>query len=196
MTMSTDPASARVFVVGRNQKNGFAAEAVGDHDHYMDALFNRGSETIRGLYDRLAMKPSQTRRNTDRLVASLAAQGVRDVLETNVVCYSTPMSAHLGRAEHRGGAEVGKRIFRTLIRLIGPKVIVAHGERTADDLAADLGRPLPEPPRASGPPVEVDVGGVAIFLIPSLAPPAFNRWMKWAPGHFEAVAGRVAARLA
>src|SRR3954470_1888255 len=86
MTNLTNPADAQVFTVGMNQRNGFAVDEVGTHAHYLDALFNRGPETYRGLYDRLTIMPSPTRRNTDGLIRMLAQHGVTDVLETNVRC--------------------------------------------------------------------------------------------------------------
>lgn len=196
MTGFPAPADCRVFIVGRNQANGFDIDTVGSHEHYVDALFNRGGETIRQVYDRVTDGPSPTRRNTDHFVGKLRRQGITDILETNVVCYSTRMSAHLRQPAHRGGAARGREIFRALLSIIKPRVLIAHGGGTASDLSGILGLTLPRPPSGPTKPVEVAVSGVTVFVIPSLAPPAWNRWMRWAPDHLDQVCRRVAVHLA
>ncbi|MBB6411872.1 hypothetical protein HNQ71_004560 [Mesorhizobium sangaii] len=192
MTSLTSPASARLFTVGKNQRNGFDIGAVGSHARYLDALFNRGSETCRQLYDRLTDKPSPTRRHTDDLVAMLGRNGVTDVLETNVICYSTPMSADLKKPLNAGGANQGREIFETLFRLIKPRVIIAHGSDTAKELGRVLGCTLPKPPEKPGDPVKVMADGTTVFVIPSLAPPAYNRWSSWSAEHLEQVCRQAA----
>lgn len=120
-----DPASSVVLTVGHNQAKGFPVERVGSHEHYMDALFNRGSETCRQLYDRITdNKPSETRKNTDKLVRRLAEHGVRNVLETNVICYSTPMSADLRQSLHINGAKRGREIFEACLRSSSPRCLL------------------------------------------------------------------------
>jgi hypothetical protein len=124
-------------------------------------------------------------------VAALRARGVDAVLETNVICYSTPMSAALGAPEHGGGREHGTALFRTLLEAVRPEVIVAHGSGTAKDLGRVLGVRLPKPPTAADQPVpEALADGATILVIPSLAPPAWNRWASWAPRYFDRVAAR------
>ncbi|HEV7252021.1 MAG TPA: hypothetical protein VGN97_02830 [Mesorhizobium sp.] len=196
MTKSTDPASSEVFTVGMNQRNGFPAKEVGSHEHYINALFNRGPESCRQLYDRRTDKPSPTRRNTDDLVARLGRHGVTNVLETNVICYSTPMSADLRQHVHVGGKERGRELFAALLQIIAPKVMIAHGSGTATELARLLGHPIPPPPQSPGEPVEVAVGDATVIVIPSLAPPGYNRWSRWAPEHLDHVCRHVAALLA
>jgi hypothetical protein len=175
-----------------NQRHGFRVEDVGPHDRYLDILFNRGSETCRQLYDRLVDRPSPTRLNTDDLVMRLAKEGVRDVLETNVICYSTPMSAHLRQTIHAGGAAKGRELFRFLIETIEPRVLISHGSGTAKELGSALNYEMPEPPLQPAEPVEVHVAGLVVILIPSLAPPAYNRWCRWAPDHLDEVCRRAA----
>lgn len=196
MTDSTDPASSSVFIVGMNQKNPFPVDAVGPHEHYIDVLFNRGSESCRDLYDRLTVKPSPTRRNTDDLVCRLAAVRVANVLETNVVCYSTPMSADLRREIHLDGAARGEELFKVLYEILKPKVLIAHGSGTAKKLGKLLGVDLPAPPMAQGEPVSQKCNGTVVFVIPSLAPPGYNRWSRWAPVHLDQVCEMVSACLA
>jgi hypothetical protein len=126
-----DPLQARVFIVGMNQRNGYDVEQVGSHARHLDALFNRNGLTCRGIYDEMTRgRPSPTRANIDRLTSLLKDVGVTDVLETNVVCYSTPMSDVLSRGEHRKGAAQGTEIFRFLLEAIRPGVLIAHGSKT------------------------------------------------------------------
>lgn len=195
MTTLTDPTTAELFTVGKNQRNGYEVGRVGSHDHFVNTLFNRGSETCRGLYNRMAGTPSPTRRNTDALVSLLAEQGVTRVLETNVICYSTPMSADLRQAIHRQGADRGTEIFKVLLEIIKPRVLISHGSDTAKHLGKLLGRALPEPPSTPGQPVFAEIDATTIFVIPSLAPPAFNKWSKWAHEHLASVADRAAQIL-
>lgn len=192
MTSLTTPGEAEVLTVGKNQRNGYDVAKIESHDHYVDSLFNRGPETCRALYDRIAGSPSPTRTNTDRFVRQLHDRGVLKVVETNVICYSTPMSADLRSAQNLGGTERGTEIFKALLRLIKPRVLIAHGTDTARKLGKVLGRDLPEPPEKPGDPVRVQSGENIVFVIPSLAPPAFNKWSSWSRDHLAAVSDQVA----
>jgi hypothetical protein len=66
MTEMMHPEEARVFVVGYNQATGFPAEQVGDHETYIDALFNRNEKSCRKLYEKfVGMKaPAQLERTS------------------------------------------------------------------------------------------------------------------------------------
>ena len=104
MTTMTNPREAGVFIVGRNQRKGYPSRDI-SHQRHLDALFNRKGESCRGLYDSVTNdRPSPTRKNTDRLVCRLNRRNIHDILETNVICYSTPMSADLRKSAHDGGA--------------------------------------------------------------------------------------------
>lgn len=200
MTDLTEPGSADVFVVGRNQAKTFREEHVGSHDWFLDALFNRNGLTCRGLYDAVTHgEPSPTRRNLDRFVDLLAAKGANRVLQTNVVCYSTPMSADLSQSRHTGGFERGTVIFETLFDTIRPAAIVAHGAGTVEDLSRVMRAGLPALPAELQPPVAMRLArsgwDTTVFLTNSLAPPAYNRWMSWAWDYLESVAGLVATRV-
>ncbi|MEW9614288.1 hypothetical protein AB3G45_10725 [Shinella sp. S4-D37] len=191
MTALTDPTTASVFTVGKNQRNGFDAATVGSHEHYVNTLFNRGPETCRQLYDRMVGAPSPTRKNTDALVTKLRSHGISEVLETNVICYSTPMSSDLRKLAHLGGTERGQEIFAVLLDLIQPRVLISHGADTAKKLSRILQVRLPAPPTAPSDPLECVVGGTTVFIIPSLAPPQFNKWSRWSEPHLEKVCERV-----
>ena len=101
MTTMAHPEKARIFVVGYNQATGFPAARIGSHDDFIDALFNRNEGSCRKLYEQLRGEdgPSPTRKNIDRLQENLAREGLDDVVETNVICYSTPMSNDLTQSE-------------------------------------------------------------------------------------------------
>jgi hypothetical protein len=85
----------------------------------MDSLFNRAGESCRRAYDEMTgFSPSPTRVNTDRFRAVLAKEGIAGILETNVVCYSTPMSSDLRLPQHTGGTVRGTNIFRALLHFV------------------------------------------------------------------------------
>lgn len=194
MTDLIDPLGARVLIVGRNPARGYDATTL-DHTRHLDALFNRNGESCRELYDELVGEPSPTRRNIDMLRALLADAGVDQVLETNVICYSSPMSADLAKPAHAGGREAGTTIFRLLLDHVRPRVLIAHGAGTIRDVATIVGADLPPARSAPGAPVHVEASGMRLILLPSLAPPAWNRWQGWAREHLLAAAEMTAAAL-
>lgn len=195
MTDLADPRAAQVFIVGRNPARSYDAGAVTQARH-LDALFNRNGQSCRRLYDELAGKPSPTRRNVDFQRSVLSRVGVERVLETNVICYASPMSADLSRPEHKGGRGAGKAIFKYLLDAIHPRVVIVHGARTADDLGKLFGTVLPAPRAEPGTPASAEVGGTTVLVLPSLAPPAWNGWQSWADAHLEEAAALTAAALA
>ena len=80
-----------------------------------------------------------------------------------------------------------------------PSILIAHGAGTRKELGKVLGVALPECP--TGPEqwaiklVTYEGNRLQVFVIPSLAPPAYNRWQSWAPAYLDAVAGEVARKL-
>ena len=200
MTRLQDPQQAKTFIVGRNQRHGYDIAVVGSHENHMNALFNRQGATCRGLYNRITGgKASPTRQHTDELTARLEARGVTSILETNVICYSTPMSADLSSAVHRGGRQKGSEIFQFLLDAIRPAVIIAHGSGTRTALAKTLKQALPDVPGTPGAVVSTGVSAgdhfMTVFVIPSLAPPEYNSWCGWASGYLDRLSDTVAARL-
>ena len=200
-----DPTKATTFIVGRNQATPFPVELVGSQDTFLDAIFNRNGQGHAALYERLRARmgkgSSPTQSNIERLASLLKRHGVRGVLETNVICYSSPMSADLQDANDRGGKEAGMRVFSALLRAIQPRLIIAHGTATRVDLEKIVGTPLPKPPH--GPQDKVAAKEVAlpggsserrtlVFVIPALAPPGWHKWSSWAPSYLEKLARRAA----
>jgi hypothetical protein len=195
MTDLTDPLSASLFIVGKNQAKGYESERL-SHKRHVDALFNRSGESCRRVYDEMTgFSPSPTRKNTDYFRRVLATAGITRVLETNVICYSTPMSRDLQLPQHRGGAVRGTEIFLALLHFVKPKVLVVHGSGARDTLVTLLGKPLPSPTNTNSDPVATVIGDMSIFVIPSLAPPQWNRWHSWADQYLAKVATAAAGRL-
>jgi hypothetical protein len=195
MTELADPLSATVLVIGHNQTMCYD-ETLLTHDRHLDALFNRNGESCRGLYDELnGFNPSQTRRNTDCFRSMLAKEKVIQVLETNVVCYSTPMGNQIRLPRHNGGQVRGSEIFQTLLDFVKPRVLIAHGAKTRKLLGRLLGTTLPDPPKQDGDPRPVLVGKMTIFITPSLAPPQWNKWQGWAQQYLVEIAKAAARSL-
>ena len=196
MTKLTNPQEAEVFIVGKNQRNGYDCATLGSHQRHLDALFNRNGESCRQMYNEMtAGKASPTRKNTDKFVQMLETRGVTEILETNVICYSTPMSADLRLEKHTGGARRGEEIFRFLLAEIQPKVLVVHGAGSAKNFAGVLGYNLGGEPISPDDLRIHDVGGVLVAVIPSLAPPAFNKWSSWSNKHLLQLAEQLAKQL-
>ena len=196
ITKLRNPLRAEVFVVGKNQRNGYMVGTV-SHERHVDALFNKEFGACRRLYDEMtAGRPSPTRNNTDRLVAHLEDVGVHEILETNVVCYSTPMSEDLRRRSHIGGVKRGEEIFRFLLSSIKPEVLIVHGVSASNRLKSILDCDLPAPPEcADDGPACCWCGEQLVIVIRSLAPPEYNKWSKWASTHFLQVADAVSRHL-
>lgn len=152
MTDLSNPLDADCFIVGRNQRNGYAVADIGCQQNHINALFNKEGASCRGLYDSL-YKPSPTRKNIDRLSQRLKKGGAQ-VLETNVICFSSPMSSDLTRGQRSHGRD----IFKWLLTRIPPKVIIVHGSGAAHELS------------------KLDTATALIIEMPALAPPAYNKW--------------------
>ena len=208
-----NPAEAEVFLVGKNQKNQFTTSDIltpsdipthdeSTHDEFLDAHFNCGDPNdCRALYDKATRgNPSRTRKNIDRLRDYLREEGVTKVLETNVICYSTSMSADLRRSEHSGGQLRGCEIFRAVLDGVRPKALVVFGVGAAEKLGKTLGGSLPAPihhPEFKACPtlLQVEWGQVGVLVIPSLAPPKWNQWCSQADAAFPVIARTVAEML-
>ena len=191
MTDLKDPLRARLFIVGRNPATPYLVGKV-DHCGHLDALFNRPAGSCHALYQELGS--SKTRSKIGKLREMLKAEGVDDILETNVVCYSTSSYKELRDPKHADGKKRGEEIFRYLIEAIRPKVLVAHGVGVATDLGKHFHRVLTKPASQPVEPLGMDIGGMRVFVIPSLAPPQWNHWHRWADEYLRGVA-KAAARV-
>ena len=196
MTRMKNPLEADVFIVGMNQRNAYSAEDIPRQRH-LDALFNRNGESCRGHYDEVTNgKPSPTRRNIDGLSDRLDRRGIHNVIETDVICFSTPLAKDLENQANAGGARKGEEIFRYLLGEIAPTVIVIHGVRAVKRISCILKVGGLAVPRSAAEICDVQTEKYLILPIPSLAPPAFNRWSSWSEGYLDEVADRVRDKLA
>jgi hypothetical protein len=214
MTDMASPEKARVFIVGRNQAKVCPATLSGGHEAFIDALFNRNGKSCRQLYEEITGSegPSRTRPNIDAFRQELAKFGVNNVLETNVICYSTRMSTDLSHVSNGGGRPAGKALFVGIVGIIRPPVIIAHGAETNKELARVFRTDLPSPPKFQADGVRSarvhtqlfgDAYAPMIFVIPPLAPPAWNtwperqtpKWHTWAQLHFAEVCSQVRSFL-
>ena len=179
MTLSEDPESCKVWVVGANPAKPFPIERIGSFEAYADALFNRNGSSLRELYDDITGgRPSPTRRNLDRVREALESNGIRDVLETNINCFPTRMSADLQASSNREGRDRGEAIFDLLLATGQPKVVWLHGVGAANKFRS---RYEPELPDSLTPRERFkckEIGERLYVLTQSLAPPAFNRWQR------------------
>ena len=106
------------------------------------------------------------------------------------------MGRDLLRPENLDGLNRGRAIFKTLVRIIRPRVIVAHGAKTSGVLAKVLSANgetvcIPKPRIPPTVPSWADCDGIAVFVVPSLAPPAFNMWRASMASHVDAVCQKV-----
>jgi len=99
----------------------------------------------------------------------------------------------------RGGLERGQEIFRTLLELVRPRVLIGHGKDTCRRLASLLDSSLPAVPEIDGEPAAASVSCPlfegTVIVVQSLAPPGYNKWASWAPGHLDKVVDRAAVEL-
>ena len=141
-------------------------------------------------------KPSQTRKNTDRVVACLNRQGVYKVLETDVICYSTRKSEDLKEKAHAGGAKRGEEIFRYLLDQIRPPVLIVHGVAAGQKLSTILKIDKLTVPRSVDEVCDVQTEHHLVIPIRSLSPQVFNKWSPWSGEFMDRVAVRILNKLA
>lgn len=193
MTDLVDPQDALLFIVGRNQATPYPKNKL-THQRHVNALFNRAGESCDKLYKEMS-QGTPTRGNSHLLRRFLEEEGVDAILETNVVCYSTPKSSHLRDPKHKGGRERGERIFEYLLKAVPPRVLIVHGKETRRDLMRLLKKDLPLTPAESGAPQPANINGIKVFVIPSLAPPQWNKWCRWAEEYLREIAKAAAREL-
>ena len=196
MTRMTNPRKAEIFVIGINQSLKYPEDQI-CHQRHMDALFNRNGQSCRGLYDEVIEgKASCTRRNTDRFVDRLKKEGLNNILETDVICYSTRRMRDLREAAHAGGEKKGKDIFRYLLEQVCPPVLIVHGVGAGKELAATLGIGNLSVPQSASDVCDFQTERHLVIPIPSLSPPQFNRWASWSSDLMDQVVIRVRDGLA
>ena len=199
MTKIKNPERARIFVVGYNDAVKFPASKI-THKQFLNALFNRGTPDCRDLYDKVTGgQPRPSRKNIDNLIDALESRGFRDILGTNVICYSTPMGADINAAEHDGGFEIGTKIFQFLVRSIKPKIIIIHGEGARKKVEILFGIELPkasnEPTTLSEKEIPLNGAFITFLTIKSLSPPEANKWANWRCDCFDLLATTIEKKI-
>ncbi len=203
MTRLKAPQSAKVFVVGYNFAVPYMANTV-NYERFIDSLFNRNGESCQAFYEEMTSK-TRTRSHIEMFSKKLANAGCDSVIETNVICYGTRKKKCLRLSKHRDGKELGIKIFRNLVKEIRPKAIVVYGVGVCKEFrrALKLSSPLPYPPDKKDRFVKHKLAdGTHVFVIPSLALPAFRTWpsghsfCNWADEYLDKVASRVARACA
>jgi hypothetical protein len=195
-----DPENARVFVVGANPASSYLEENL-SHERHVNALFNRNGESCRVLYAELDGS-NKSRPIIDRFCQRLASRGIHDVLQTNVVCYSTEMAAELSQAQHRPGTIRGTDVFRTLVRCVAPRIIIVHGVGAAERLGKLYRIEIPRPQPSKVPTTQVIAAkalieghSIEFISIPTLALPGANAWKFWREAYSEVVADHIVEAL-
>ncbi len=203
MTRLKVPQSAKVFVVGYNFAVPYMANTV-NYERYINSLFNRNGESCQAFYKEMT-STTPTRSNIEMFSTKLANADCDSVIETNVCCYGTKNADFLRRPKHQGGKERGIKIFLNLVKEIRPKAIVVYGKRVGKEFgrALELSSSLPYPPDSKNKFVQDKLAdGTHVFVIPSLALPAFRTWpsghsfCNWADEYLDKVASRVARACA
>lgn len=195
MTDIAEPSEAEVFVVGANQPTAYPPDKVGSHQRFLNALFNRDGETCRTLYREIRGGSSGTRSHSDDFVKMLQAAGVKKIVETNAVCFSTPKADDLKRFENREGLEKGIRIFSEIFRIIKPRVMVVHGAGTVEFLRRHHQIRLPKPPKEGDQFPHSIIAATQVFVVRSLALPEVNKWDSWRTEYLHEIAKRVSSQL-
>lgn len=165
-------------------------------------LFNQNGLNCEKLYQELGFK-SRSRTYIDRFCRELGARGIDDVLQTNVICYSTGKASELSKAEHSAGRSRGAEIFRALVSHVKPRVMVVHGSGTATMLRKAFRVEFDGPPSNTGPATDriyasrlsIDGGPMEIIAMPTLAMSGVTRWLRWQPRYFALVADHIASAL-
>lgn len=179
-----DPEQAKVLIVGASSAKTFRSADIGDHDQFLDALWNRNGRMCRAMYDAATMKPSRTRPNIDRLSEMLAARGLTSI-QTNVSCASARYDAELSEEDRAHGTE----IFKAVVAYVPWRAMIVYGVGASKRFGRAFGITMPQVPSPDSEPVLVNFRGRAVFVSPTLAPPSY-RTAVWP--YLERVVGAIA----
>ncbi len=203
MTDLTNPFDAKVFIVGHNPATEFKVADIESHSTFMDALYNRNGQSCLGLYNKITgAKPSKSRENIENLSNMLKKKEVTGLIETNVVCYSTSTSGDLHKKTNSEGLRIGETIFKTIVSTIKPPVIIIHGAGTKKAFEKNMKCKLPPCPESRNDIIKIKVFiptySTTIYIIPSLALPAYNTWKnfsEWANEYLEKVTDHISQTI-
>ena len=168
-TTDTDPRQADVLIVGASSATTFRAADVGNHDQFLDALWNRNGRTCREMYDAATAKRSRTRPNLDRLSKMLASRGLTS-LQTNVSCASARFDSEISEEDRAHGTE----LFKTVVAHVPWRAMIVYGVGASERFGRAFGVAMPPVPSPASIPVRTTVLKRAVFVSPTLAPPSYR----------------------
>ena len=187
-TNMSNPELADVFIVGRNQATVYSIDRI-THEKHLNSLFNRNNESCVKEYQMFrGEKPSKTRENIKNFTNVLNRYNIFNILETDIICYSSPMSSVLQSREHKQGKIKGLEIFTYILNYIKPKIIFCYGSGTIKDFRKYFRIVLPEISLTMTELKNIKVDNSVYYSMPSLAPPAWNLWHSEANKYFEYIA--------
>lgn len=165
-----DPDHADVLIVGASSAKTFHVADVGDHERFLDSLWNRNGQTCRTMYDAATTKPSRTRPNLDRLSEMLSTEGLTS-LQTNVTCVSAPYDAQVRKEARAYGTE----LFKAVVAQVPWRAMIVYGVGAAERFGRALGVTMPPVPPPDSEPVWTTVQERPVFVSPTLAFPQYKR---------------------
>jgi hypothetical protein len=165
----TNPEQAKVLIVGASSAKPFHCTDVGDHNQFLDALWNRNGRSCRAMYEAATTKPSRTRPNLDRLSGMLAACGLTS-MQTNVSCASARYDAELSDEDRAHGTE----IFKAVVEHVPWRAMIIYGVGASERFGRAFGMSMPQVPTPDSAPVQVNFRGRIVFVSPTLAPPSYR----------------------
>lgn len=168
-TTDMDPDYADVLIVGASSAKMFHVSDVGNHDQFLDALWNRNGQTCRAMYDAVTKKPSRTRSNLDRLSEMLTARGLTS-LQTNVTCASAPYDAQVRKEARLHGTE----LFKVVVAQVPWRAMIVYGVGASERFGRAFGMAMPPVPSPNSTPIWTTVQGRAVFVSPTLAFPSYR----------------------
>lgn len=169
-TADTDPMPADVLIVGASSARTFRVADVGNHEQFVDALWNRNGKTCRAMYDAATSKPSLTRPNLDRLSQMLATHGLRS-LQTNVTCASASYDADVSQDDRAHGTA----LFKTVVTHVPWRAMILHGAGAGKRFGRAFGVSIPSVPSPEdAAPVWTTIYDRPVFVSPTLAYPGYR----------------------
>jgi hypothetical protein len=83
--------------------------------------------------------------------------------------------------------------------MIKPPVLIVHGAGAKTTLEKTLQHKLPSCPNNPDSIImtklSMDNYSMTVYVLPSLAPPAYNKWLEWATCYMEKIAIRISENM-
>jgi hypothetical protein len=165
----TDPSQADVLIVGASSAKTFRVADVGDHDAFLDALWNRNGKTCSAMYAAATSERSRTRPNLERLSGMLAARGFTS-LQTNVACASGRYDADVSDEDRAHGTD----IFKVVVKHVPWKAMIVYGVGACERFGRALDVAMPSMPSPDAEPASVTIFDRPVYISPTIAPPSYR----------------------